>query len=237
MIFLSYFFLFHFIGFSQSWKLNIGFQASTENIKKFKIAKITIKSTATPNENHEYYFDNNGNDTASYIGGILFYFRKYEIDKQGKIIEWVQSDSNRIAKLKATYSYKNDGSYTISITHPTYKQITLNTVNYTQTGKIQNEIFMDGGQLIYKYDSQGKLLEISSKPGSDGDDQFTAAYTYNSNNTLISIKTIYHTDKYETLEKFYYNDKGILVKSETGVSYQSKKEKKSYTITYSYVFR
>lgn len=237
MIFLSYFFLIHFIGSSQSWKLNIGFQASTENIKKFKIAKITIKSTATPNKNHEYYFDNNGNDTASYIGGILFYIRNYVIDKQGKIIEWLESDSNRIPKIKATYSYKNDGSYAISITHPKYKQIILSTVNYTPTGKIQNEILMDGGQHIYKYDSLGKLLEISSKPGSDRYDQYTAEYTYNSNNTLISIRTVYHTDKYETLEKFYYNDKRILIKSETIVSYQSKKEKSVYTITYSYVFR
>jgi hypothetical protein len=213
-----------------------GFQPSKDIIVKFKIDKVTIKYMDTSNFKWDYYFDINGNDTALYTNNRLSWMKKYEKDKQGKIIRWIQYDSTRDTQYAADYTYELDGSYTVNITDEKYK-VRIHSQTFNKRDKIESEFLMDGGQHIYKYDSLDRLSRIDSKPGLDGYNQYAADYNYNSNGILISVKTVFFLLKKEVLNKFYYSQKGLLIKSEAIETSSYDDKKWIHTTIYSYIFR
>jgi hypothetical protein len=224
--------------YSQSLQTGIDFPLSKSDLVKHKISKITITTTESPDYVMDYYLDNNGNDTALYIKGKLLSVIKYNRNKYGRVIERISYDSNRLEETKGTYSYKSNGSYSIKLSYKKYGSISQ-TEEYNHEGKIQSEFLMDGGQHIFKYDSIGRLTKIEYMPGLDGYDNYVAEYTYQ-DSALLQHKKVIHRrmpGPYEYSEEYFYDSKGLLVKSEKTVTHSYDNEKEFYTKAYSYTFR
>jgi YD repeat-containing protein len=224
--------------FAQSLNLGVHFHPSKEEILKFKISKITIRSSEDSDAVKEYYFDEEGNDTALYIDGKLSWNKKYEKNKQAKIIKSIQYDFSGHKLFTSNYDYEDDGTYRIAHTNEKYQLIDLTEV-YDKTGRIQRELLNDGGQHIYKYDSIDRLSRIDSEPGFEDYNQFTSEYTYYDNNLLSSVKTIYTMNSVtlcEFLQKFFYDTKGLLLKITETTIYNLDREKGISNAIYSYRF-
>ena len=89
-----------FIGNTQSLLPGVDFPLSKVDIVKFRISRITIMATQSPNYIMEYYLDKEGNDTALYINGVMLWMKKYYRNKSGKVIKWVKYDSSRLEEAK-----------------------------------------------------------------------------------------------------------------------------------------
>ena len=96
---------------------------------------------------------------------------------------------------------------------------------------------MDGGRHFYKYDLLGRISKVDSESGLDGYDFYQAEYSYNENDLLQNIKgKRVMPASFEYLDTFFYDDKGLPVKSEYAMIY-TPRDKEFYTIFYSYLFR
>ena len=226
---------FQFNAFSQSdpgmWT---GFQPSKDVIIKFKIARLGIKDSAT-NYRWDYYFDKYGHDSAMYTNDKLSWTKKYVRNKEGKIIKYTRYDSNHVVEYVANYKYSNDGTYSISFNDYKYV-VEIITQDYNKKGQILAEFITSGTQHFYKYDSAGKLLGMNFIPGLCAFGLFESENYYDANNILVSVKTIYYPFRYEVLEKFFYDNKGLLIKSDVTVFYP-RDEKEFNTSNYTYFFR
>src|SRR6476646_4214460 len=68
-------------------------QHTAQEIKKFKISKMTKLSVSKGNEavqKTEVWYDDNGNDTAEYNSGQLYRRTKYEYNSAGRVITRVR---------------------------------------------------------------------------------------------------------------------------------------------------
>jgi len=148
--------------------LHVSAQYTTKEIQRYKISKLTQKSYY-PDVNtsllFEYYYDAMGNDTAEYVDGHVYKSYKYEF-KNNRIASRTTYDANGNESESSTYDYKPDGTYVISNTDKAYSM-----TDYAYFDKLGNEtksVSPDGGQIIYTYDTKGRLTSIKSKPGTNG---------------------------------------------------------------------
>lgn len=209
------------------------FYLSQESIIKNDISELIIEYNDSTK--WHYYFDNYGNDTALCLNDKILWTKKYERNNQGRIISWVQIDSNSIKEYSAEYSYANDDSYLVKITEEAYGTPWL-SLSFNNRSEIQYEFLTDGCQHFYKYDSVGKLIKMDYQPGLCKFGVYTLEYYYNGD-IPIALRMIDKYFRYESLENYYYDNCGLLIRSETTITYDFDKEKDFYIATYTYIIK
>ena len=184
-------------------------QHSPQDIKKHKITKVTKLSVTKGDETihkTETLYDNNGNDTAEYVEGVLTRRTKYEYDSKGQALNRTRYDSEGNEIETAVYTYQNDGSILVSNTDKSFGMTDLTYID--KTGKTTRTISPDRTEKVYTYDGRGRLLKIKSKPGDNGGVATDQQYTYNSGGQLIRA-----TGKgdYKWTETYKYDNRKLLI--------------------------
>ena len=121
-----------FIAFiSFSFPLIVFSQYTTQEIKKYKIGKIiktTVNEDSSETQKQEIFYDNKGNDTATYLDGQRYKYSIYEYNAKGQAIKRITYDHDGSENETAVYSYKPDGSYVISNTDKQFGMTDLHTM-------------------------------------------------------------------------------------------------------------
>lgn len=192
------------------FSISVFAQYTPQEIKKYKISKIIKQSYNTDSSESqkiETLHDRNGNDTAIFMDGQLYKHSVFEYNSKGQTIKIVTSKQDGSEMETAIYTYKPDGSYTISNTDKTYGM--TNYTYYDKTGKITKTKSPDGAERIYTYDAAGKLLKIKSKPGGDGI-LTDLQYTYNSKGQCV--KEV-NNGEFKWTTTYTYDTKGLINKA------------------------
>jgi len=209
-------------------------QHSPQEIKKFKISKITTSSQTKGNETvqkNEIWYDEFGNDTAEYNNGGLYRRTTYEYNAKGQILNRTRYDANGKETETAVYTYKPDGSCQ---SNNTDKSFGMTEITYCdKTGKITKTVSPDQSERIYTYDAKDRLLKIKSNPGENGGIVVDLQYTYNPKGRLSKVVSK-GDNKWTT--SYTYDAKGMInrVKRNTVTDGVADPET---TITYEYEFR
>jgi len=186
-------------------------QYSPQEIKKFKIQKLT-KLLVT--KNHEavrktaIWYDEKGNDTAEYNGAELFRRTKDEYNSKGQAITRIRFGADGNETETAIYTYKPDGSCTISNTDKSFGMTDVTYCN--KAGNTTKTISPDKSEKIYTYDAKGHLLKIKSNAGDNGGVIIDQQYTYNANGQLTRVVS---KGDFKWTQTYRYGPKGLLAKS------------------------
>ena len=209
-------------------------QYTSQEIKKYKIGKM-IKLSVTKGDEAvqktEVWYDGNGNDTAEYNGGQLYRRTKYEYNPTRQATSRTRYEADGKEIETAAYTYKPDGSCTISNTDKNFGMTDLTYCD--KAGKTTKTISPDKSERIYSYDAKGRLSKIKSKASDNGGVVIDQQYTYNANGQLI--KAVSKGDYKWTLV-YSYNSKGLLSKSKNN-SVTDGVPDPERTTTYEYEFR
>src|ERR1044071_4111899 len=145
------------------WSLACFSQYTSRDIKKFRIERLTTTAVTSGSESaqkSDTWYDEYGNDTAQYNNGELYRRTRYVYDSKGQVVNRTRYDADGKEIETAAYSYKPDGSGTISTTDKSF-----GITDYTycdKTGRITRTASPDGTERIHSYDAKGKLLSIKS---------------------------------------------------------------------------
>ena len=161
------------------------------------IKKINYREDGSVADTFNYSLDINGNEinVIAKSNGKIGYYNSYSYDKSGRKATWI----NRMRTLDPSddvlfkYSYKLDEKQQIKAIYE---------ISYGDT--ISKKIF--------RYDSLGNNIETLILSGINGRDSMT----YNSNKQLIEKKDFYydiHGQHLHHIDKYFYNDKGLLEKT------------------------
>jgi len=209
-------------------------QHSPQEIKKLKISKL-IKLSATKGQEiiqkTETWYDENGNDTAEYNGTGLYRRTSYVYNSKGQAISRTRYDAEGKETETAVYTYKADGSYTISNTDKSFGMTDLTYVD--KAGKTTKTVSPDKSERIYSYDAKGRLLKIKSNTGDNGGVVIDQQYTYNAAGKLTKIVS---KGDYKWTHVYSYNPKGMLTKTKIN-SVTDGVADPEVTYTYEYEFR
>ena len=209
-------------------------QHSPQEIKKLKISKL-IKLSATKGQEiilkTETWYDENGNDTAEYNSTGLYRRTSYVYNSKGQAISRTRYDAEGKETETAVYTYKEDGSYTISNTDKSFGMTDLTYCD--KTGKTTKTVSPDRSERLYTYDAKGRLLKIKSKPADNGGVVVDIQYTYNPKGQLIK-----ETSKgdYKWTHTFTYDAKGMIAKYKSNSVSDGVSDPET-TTTYEYEFR
>ena len=188
-------------------------QYTPQQIKKHKISKIT-KLTVTKGDETihktETWYDSNGNDTAEYSEGQLYRRTQYEFNQNGQVTNRTRYGADGKETETASYTYKADGSCTISNTDKSFGMTDLTYCD--KAGKTTKTVSPDKSERIYTYDARGRLLKIRSKAGDNGGVVIDQQYTYNAKGQLIRIVS---KGDYKWTATYTYNAKGLIAKSKS----------------------
>jgi YD repeat-containing protein len=204
-------------------------QYSALEIKKMKISKMTISGDEPGAQKYEQYFDRNGNDTATYSGGLLNARKVYSFDNLGKPEKVSRYNAEGNETETGLYHYNPDGTYTITNTDKSYGMADYQW--YDKWGKLAKTQSPDGFQRIYAYDAKGKLISIKTKNGSKGKIVGDLRYTYNTKGQLIKAVS---SGEHKWATTYAYNEKGWLARATT-ISTSDGEETKS-RVHYVYEF-
>jgi YD repeat-containing protein len=194
--------LFSFLAFAQH---------SSQEIKKFKISKMTRLSVVKGDEairKTEIWYDWNGNDTAEYNSGELYRRTKYEYNPKGQVISRTRYGADGKETETAVYTYKADGSCTISNTDKNFGMTDLTYCD--KTGKTTKTVSPDRSERLYMYDAKGRLLNVKSKASDNGGVVIDQQYTYNANGRMSKVVS---KGDYKWTHAYSYTTKGLLSKS------------------------
>jgi len=186
-------------------------QYNSQEIKKLKISKLTKLSVTKGNEavqKTEIWYDEYGNDTAEYNSGELYRRTKYEYNPKGQVISRTRYGADGKETETAVYTYKADGSCTISNTDKNFGMTDLTYCD--KTGKTTKTVAPDRSERIYVYDAKGRLSKIKTKTTDNGGVVIDQQYTYNANGQTIKIVS---KGDYKWTQAYRYNTKGLLSKS------------------------
>jgi YD repeat-containing protein len=217
--------LFSFLAFAQY---------SPQEIKKFKISKLTKLTVAKGDESvqkNEIWYDEHGYDTAEYNGGELYRRTKYEYNAKGKPISRTRYGNDGQEAETATYTYNADGTCMISNTDKSFGMTDL--VYCDKSGKTTRTVAPDRSERIYSYDAKGRLLKLKSKPADNGGVVVDVQYSYNSKGQLI--KKVSKGD-YKWTALYSYDAKGLITKERNNAVTDGVAEPET-TTTYEYEFR
>jgi YD repeat-containing protein len=209
-------------------------QHTPQEIKKFKISKITKLSVTNGNETiqkDEIWYDNNGNDTVEYTGSEVYRRTKYEYNPKVQVIGRTRYKADGKEIETSVYTYKPDGSYTISNTDKDFGMTDLTYCD--KSGKTTKMVSPDRTERIYSYDAKGRLLKIKSKPNDSGGVVTDLQYTYNAKGQLI--KEVNKGD-YKWTKTYTYNAKGLIAKTKSNTVTDDVADPE-VTVTYEYEFR
>ncbi|HLG41041.1 MAG TPA: hypothetical protein VI461_15275 [Chitinophagaceae bacterium] len=208
-------------------------QYTPQEIKKHKISKITRLTVTKGDETaskSEILYDSNGNDTAEYSGGELYRRTKYEYNTRGQVISRTRYGADGNETETATYTYKPDGSCTISNTDKSFGMTDLTYCD--KAGKTTKTVSPDQSERIYTYDAKGKLLKVKSKASENGGVVIDQQYTYNARRQLIKIVS---KGDYKWTTAYTYNAKGLIAKNKSN-SVTDGVADPEITTTYEYEF-
>lgn len=209
-------------------------QHTAQEIKKFKINKIT-KFTVTAGEEAihkiETWYDDKGNDTAQYSDGELYRRIQYKYNSKGQVVTRTRYQADGKETETATYTYKPDGSYTISNTDKDFGMTDF--THCDKLGKTMKTISPDRSERVFTYDPKGRLLKIKSKPGDNGGVVVDLQYTYNAKGQLI--KEVNKGD-YKWTASYTYKSNGMIDKSKS-VTTSDGVADPEVTVTYEYELR
>lgn len=209
-------------------------QHNAQEIKKFKISKIT-RSSVTSGEDvirkSEVLYDEKGNDTAEYNDGNLYRRTVYEYNSKGQVVKMTRywADGKEIAT--AEYKYKPDGSYIIANTDKDFGMTDF--THCDKAGKITKTISPDRSERIYSYDTKGRLTKVKSKPSDNGGVVVDLQYTYNPKGQLI--KQVNKGD-YKWTASYIYDAKGMISKC-VNANIMDGVAEPEMTTSYEYEFR
>jgi YD repeat-containing protein len=209
-------------------------QYTPQEIKKFKIAKLTTLSAtkgAEAIQKNETWYDEKGNDTAEYNNGGLYRRTIYEYNSKDKIITRTRYGADGKETDTAVYDYKPDGSCIINNTDKSFGMTDLTYCD--KAGKTTKTVSPDRSERSYTYDAKGRLLKIKSKAGDNGGVVIDQQYTYNAGGQLI--KAVSKGD-YKWTQTHSYNAKGLYSKTKIN-SVTDGVADPDVTITYEYEFR
>lgn len=186
-------------------------QHSPQEIKKHKISKIIKLSRSANSETvskTETWYDSNGNDTAEYNNGELYRRTKYEYNLNDQPITrvWYNAEGNEMETT--IYSYKPDGSCTISNTDKNFG--TTELIYCDKTGKILRAVQPDGSERLYTYDRRGRLLQLKSKRKENGRVVIDQQYSYNNSGKLSKVVS---KGDYKWTQIHSYGANGLLSKT------------------------
>ena len=208
-------------------------QHTPQEIKKYKISKITKLSTTSGDETarrNEIFYDAYGNDTAEYYGADLYRRTKYEYNENGQAVQRTRYKPDGTEMETAVYNYKPDGNYTISNTD---KEFGMTDLTYSdKTGKTTKTVSPDRSERIYSYDKKGRLLTIKSKPSDNGGVVVDIQYIYNPKGQLV--KEVSKGD-YKWTKTYTYDSKGMIAKTKNN-SITDEVADPEVTTTYEYEF-
>jgi hypothetical protein len=185
-------------------------QYTAQEIKKFKIAKLTTLSVTKGDETvqkNETWYDENGNDTAQYYSGALYRRTKYEYNSKGQAISRARIGADGKETETATYTYNTDGSCTISNTDKSFGMTDLTYCD--KAGRTTKTVSPDKTERIHSYDAKGKLLKIRSKAAENGGVVTDIQYTYNPKGQMT--KEVSKGD-YKWTSIYTYDAKGMIAK-------------------------
>jgi YD repeat-containing protein len=185
-------------------------QYTSQEIKKFKIAKLTTLSVAKGDETirkNETWYDKNGNDTAQYYSGTLYRRTKYDYNSKGQIVTRTRYGADGNESETAVYTYKPDGSCTISNTDKSFGMTDLTYCD--KAGKTTKTVSPDRTERTHTYDAKGKLLKIKSGPSGNGGAVTDIQYAYNPKGQMIKEMS---KGDYKWTNVFTYDAKGMITK-------------------------
>ena len=209
-------------------------QHTPQEIKKYKISKITKLSTTIGDEatrKNEIFYDAYGNDTAEYYGIDLYRRTSYEYNAKGQAVKRSRYKANGNEIETAVYNYKPDGSYTISNTDKEFGMTDLTYLD--KTGKTTKTVSPDRTERIYSYDVKGRLLRIKSKSSDNGGVVTDLQYYYNPKGQLIKESS---KGDYKWTTIYMYDAKGMISKSKL-ISITDDVADPEVTTTYEYEFQ
>ena len=191
-------------------------------IKEKKIKKITKKSKYENSDVvsvTEWYYNANGDDTATYDDGIRRSYKIILYDAKQRIHSIKQYSAGGNETDETIYTYKPDGSFK---TVNTDKQFGLkNTSEYDTKGSQKNRTIPDGSIYQFVYNTKGQLIKQYSIPKNRGI-KFSKAYTYNAAGKLTASE---NTGDYPFSSRYEYDAGGLLKKvANTSVGDDNKKE-------------
>jgi hypothetical protein len=208
-------------------------QYTTQEIKKFRISKITTLSVTKGDEairKNETWYDENGNDTAQYNGGELYRRSKYEYNSKGQAIARTRYGADGKEVETANYTYNPDGSSAVSNTDKSFGMTDLTYCD--KTGKTTKTVSPDKTERIYTYDPKGKLLHVKSK-SDNGSVVTDIQYTNNAKGQLV--KEVSKGD-YKWTSSYTYDAKGMIARIKRN-SVTDGVVDPEVTTTYEYEFR
>jgi YD repeat-containing protein len=215
--------------FSLFISFSLSAQYTQQEIKKYKISKLSTISLQDSSATHETWYDSNGNDTAEYYGGKLYKRRTYQYNNKEQATARTTHGADGNESETAEYTYKSDGSYIVKNTD---KQFGMSDyIYYDRTNKIIKTVAPDGSERMYTYDAQGRLSKVKTKSGGNGvltDIQ----YMYNAKGQCIKEES---KGEYKWTTAYTYNAKGLLKKG-ARISLRDGEEAKT-TYLYQYEFR
>jgi|GEM_PF-1614649 len=202
-------------------------------IKNNKIKKITTRYDGYADVGpvtQEYYYDENGYDTAFYDQGIRNYYKTigYNRKLQPLMIKKYFPSGTEMETI--TYSYKPDGSY---ITLSVDKQFGMKvTDTYDTRGHLLSHTIPDGTVWKYVYNAKGQLTSSYSIPV-QGEKKTSRQYTYNAKGKIISSL---NKEGFLSRSVYKYNEKGLLSEIITTAVGGASKEKSVTTQKYEYSY-
>ena len=209
-------------------------QHTPQEIKKFKISKILRNQASNGTTGVDHYdtrYDKHGNETATYIDGVIYTKFVYEYGKDGKPIKATEysSEETNDPSFVYDYIYNTDGSYTVKNTHMGFTVFSYEW--YDKDGRVIKTKNSSDIEELYTYDAAGKLLSIKTKPGVSADDATDLTYVYNAKGQRIKEIS---SAAYPGTRTYSYDARGILSKVVTVYSQDGKKV--TLTDTYKYEF-
>jgi YD repeat-containing protein len=185
-------------------------QYTPGEIKKLKITRVVRSSQTRGQEavqRNETWYDEFGNDTAEYNNGELYRRTKYEYNPKGQVLTRTRYDATGNETETAVYTYKPDGTCTVSNTDKSFGMTELTYCD--KGGRTTKTVSPDNSERIYTYDTKGRLTKIKSKDSDNGSVFVDIQYTYNPKDQLI--KEVSKGDnKWTTL--YSYNVGGLVSK-------------------------
>lgn len=177
-------------------------------IKENKIKRIVIlRNEATNPSLVEWYYDDNGYDTAKYENGKRLNYKKIDYNTKNQPIKITQySDDGRLMDV-SVYTYKPDNSFIIKNTDSQFGLV--NTATYDKKKNIVKYTIPDGSEIKYVYNAKGKLVKSYSIPKNSGV-KMTQTLTYNAKGKIEKSTTV---GDYPGSITYQYNANGLLIKT------------------------
>jgi YD repeat-containing protein len=196
--------------FSLSASLSAFAQYAPQEIKKFRISKITKLSTTNGSEQtkkDEIWYDDKGNDTSESLDGEVYKRVKYEYNTKKQAVKSTSYHADGTEIETAIYTYKPDGSYMIGNTDKSFGM--TDYTYYNKAGKKTKSVSPDKTERAYSYDAKGRLLSIKSKPDDSGAVVTDIQYAYNAKG---QITREVNKGDYKWTKTYTYDGKGLIAK-------------------------